>query len=407
MRMVGPLHGIRVIELAVMLNGPGAGYMLGDLGAEVIKVEDPVRGDMSRGVQSLWGLPMDYKGVNTFFETPNRNKKSIGLDLKKEKGREVLYTLIKKSDVFITNFSTRVCKELGCDYETLCQHNPKIIYGIASGFGLKGPEADIRAFDTTAQARSGFMTQVGDKDSPPGIVVGGIIDQLGATMLAYGVLAALVARERMGVGQMVETSLLGSAIHLQAISVNQVALQGRSMARHSRSRARNPLANHYECADGKWIMLAEIQSDIYWHDFCQATGLLDIEHDPRFATASARRENFEECIKILDALFKTKPRDEWIKILREKCKGLACAEVFELNELFSQQQVLENEYIVEHDHPILGRVKLVGFPVQFSKTPAKVSSTAPQFKEHTEEVLLDICGYSWEEIEQLNREGVI
>jgi crotonobetainyl-CoA:carnitine CoA-transferase CaiB-like acyl-CoA transferase len=405
--MAGPLTGIRVVELAVMLNGPGCGYMLGDLGAEIIKIEDPVQGDISRGVQSLWGLPVEYQGVNTFFETPNRNKKSIGLDLKKEKGQEVLRRLIKKSDVFITNFSKRVCKKLGCDYETLCKYNPKIIYGGTSGFGSRGPETGLRVFDITAQARSGFMTQVGDKDSPPSIVVGGVIDQLGATMLAYGILAALVARERMGIGQELETSLLGSAIHQQAISVNQVTLQGRSMARHSRLRARNPLSNHYECADEKWIMLAEIQSDKYWHDFCEALGIQEVENDPRFASASARRENFADCINIIDKVFKTKPRDEWINLLREKCKGMACAEVFELSELLNQPQVLENEYIIENDHPILGPVKLVGYPVQFSKTPAKMNRGAPQFKEHTEEILLNICEYSWEEIEELNREEVV
>ena len=242
--------------------------------------------------------PPSFKGVNLFYETPNRNKKSITLDLKKEKGREVLYKLIQKSDIFYTNFSKKVCASLGCDYETLCKINNKIIYGRASGYGRVGPEANLRAFDVAAQARSGLMEQTGDADGPPTNITGAVLDQLGATMLAYGILGALVARERMGIGQELETSLLGSAIHLQAMSVNQACLTGRPFSRHNRLRARNPLANYYKCADDEWIMFSELQSDRFWPDFCKAVGLSDLITDPRFDTSSARRKSFTELIPI-------------------------------------------------------------------------------------------------------------
>jgi crotonobetainyl-CoA:carnitine CoA-transferase CaiB-like acyl-CoA transferase len=405
--MAGALSGIRAVELAVFQNGPAAGYMLSDMGAEIIKIEDRVRGDYSRGTSSLWGLSTGHQGINLFFETPNRNKKSITLDLKKEKAKEILYKLIEKSDIFYTNFSEKICSKLGCDYETLRKINPKIIYGRASGYGRTGPESDLRAFDIVAQARSGLMEQTGEADGPPATVTGAVIDQLGATMLAYGILAALVARERQGVGQEVEASLLGSAIHLQAMSVNQATITGRAFSRHNRLRARNPLANYYQCSDGNWIMFAELQSDRFWEDFCKAVGLPELIADPRFDSAATRRENFVECITILDNLFKTKPRDEWIKAIREKGGGVVCSEVYSLTDLPGQPQIMENEYIVEYDHPVFGKSNLIGFPVWFSETPSKIYGKAPEFGENTEEILLDLGGYSWEDIAAFREEEVI
>jgi CoA:oxalate CoA-transferase len=405
--MPGPLSGIRAIELAVYQNGPAAGYMLGDMGADIIKIEDRIKGDYGRGTSSLWGISTEHKGINLFFETPNRNKKSITLDLKKERGREVLYKLIEKSDIFYTNFSKKICANLGCDYETLSKINSKIIYGRATGYGRVGPEANLRAFDVVAQARSGLMEQTGEANGPPATVTGAILDQLGATMLAYGIMGALIARERMGIGQELETSLLGSAIHLQAMSVNQACLTGRPFSRHNRLRARNPLANYYKCADGKWIMFSELQSDRFWANFCEAVGMPEMVSDPRFATSSARRESFGECISILDRLFMTKPRAEWMKILREKGGGLVCSEVYSLAELPGQPQIMENEYIVEYAHPVFGKSNFIGFPVWFSKTPAKIVSKAPAFGEHTEEILLELGGYTWEQIEALREDEVI
>lgn len=405
--MSGALAGIRAIELAVFQNGPASGYMLGDMGAEIIKIEDRVQGDHSRGTSSLWGKSIEHRGVNLFFETPNRNKRSMTLNLKKEKGREILYKLVEQSDVFYTNFSKKVCARLGCDYETLSRINEKIVYGRATGYGRVGPESHLRAFDVVAQARSGLMEQTGEGDGPPATVTGAVVDQLGATMLAYGIMAALLARERQGIGQEVETSLLGSAIHLQAMSVNQACVTGRPFSRHKRQRARNPLANYYQCSDGKWIMFSELQSDRFWKDFCNAIGLPEMITDPRFESAAARRETFTESIPILEKLFKTKTQEEWMKILREKGGGVVCSEVFSLTDLPGQAQIMENEYLVEYEHPVLGKTNLIGYPVWFSKTPSKIARKAPAFGEHTEEILLDLGGYSWEEIASFRDEEVI
>ena len=406
--MEGPLQGIRILECAGYLSAPTAGYMLGDLGAEVIKIEDRVKGDPIRGMSAYFGGTLSLpNGINIFFETANRNKKSITLDLKKEKGKRILYELIKISDVFCTNYSYSVTTKLGIDFQTLTQYNSKLIYAVATGYGLRGPESEKRAFDPIAQARSGIMYSVGGPDDPPSQVLGPVFDQMTGTLLAYGVLAALVARDRQGVGQQVEVSLLGSGIHLQAYNVNVGLLRGRALSRVSRTTLKNPLANYYQCADGKWLIFAEAQSDRFWHTFCIALGIEHLEKDIKFATADDRRKNFREITGIIEGVFKTKTQDEWMKILKTKGEGIAFSPIHDINELSSDPQVLQNNYVIEVNHPTLGQVKVVGIPVEFSETPAHTEGFAPSFGEHTEDVLLNVCGYSWEEIEKLKDEEVI
>ena len=269
------------------------------------------------------------------------------------------------------------------------------------GTAPTGPEAGKRAFDIIAQAQSGMMTIGGEDATPPSQIVGGIVDQTGATMLAYGILAALLYRERTGIGQVVETSLLGTAMHMQAINVNICLLRGRPFARVNRRRVRNPLANHYKCADEKWLLLGELESDRFWPNFCEAMGIKELENDPKFKSNQARRENFEELISILERVFATKPREDWLRVLNQKGGGLAFSPVYDLPEAVNSPQVLENEYVIPFDHPVLGPVRLVGFPVKFGKTPASISRKPPEFGEHTEEVLLEVGGYTWEEIAEL------
>ncbi len=406
--MSGPLDGVRIIECGGYLSAPSACYMLGDLGAEIIKIEDRVKGDPSRGMASLFGKTMSLPGdLNIMFETANRNKKSLTLDLKKERGKKLLYELVEASDVFCTNYSPSAIDKLKIDYQTLAGYNSKLVYGIATGFGSSGPDSKKRAFDTIAQARSGIMYAAGEPDSPPAQIAGPMFDQMTGTLLAYGILAALLARDREGIGQKVDVSLLGSGLHLQAYNVNTVLLRGRPIPRPSRHNQRNALANHYECAEGKWILFAEAQSDRFWKDFCCAIGIEELEKDERFATAAVRNDNRVELIKILDKVFKTKTRDVWISALEEKGKGLAFSLVNEPNDLQSDPQILSNDYIEEIEHPVLGKTKVIGCPVRFSKTPADVHSSAPNFGQNTEEVLIDILDYSWEDIEKLKDDEVI
>lgn len=407
--MKGPLHGIRVVECAGYLSAPTAGYMLADLGAEVIKVEDREKGDPTRGTAALFGTSMSMPtGENILFESANRKKKSITLDLKKEKGRELLYQLVAKADIFCTNYTLSAIKKLKIDFDTMKQHNPKLIYGLATGYGLHGPESSKRAFDSVAQARSSIMYALGgEPDSPPEQIGGPVFDQMTGTLLAYAILAAMVKKERDGIGQQVEVSLLGSGIHLQAYNINTALLRGRQIPRPSRRTMKNPMSNHFQCADGEWLLLSEPQADRFWPNFCDALGITHLEKDERFATTPKRRENAREITTIVEDVFKTKTRQEWVTILDEKGGGIAYSPVLRPTDLADDRQALENEYIARIDHPSLGPIKMVGNPVNFSATPVKVDGYAPQFGQHTEEILLDVCGYDWEQIQQLRDELVI
>ncbi len=406
--MPGPLSGIRIVECGGYLSAPSACYILGDLGADVIKIEDRVTGDPVRGMESTFGRGMIMPdGTNILFETANRNKKSMTLDLKKPKGKELLHQLVAAADVFCTNYSLPAIDNLEIGYETLKQYNPRLVYGLATGYGSLGPDSRKRAYDAIAQARSGIMTTVGEPDGSPQQIAGVLFDQVTGTILAEGIMAALLARDRHGIGQKVEVSLLGSGIHMQAYNVNVTLLRGRSMPRASRKTLKNPLANHYECADGKWLLLCEAQSDRFWHAFCGAMGTGYLENDPKFATAKNRRDNSLELTEILDRQFRTKNRREWLDILEEKGEGMAFSPINELNELVADPQIPLNNYIVDIDHPSMGRVKMTGFPLSFSETPAAIRTSAPGFGQHTEEILIDILHYTWEEIEALREEEVI
>lgn len=405
--MTMPLSGIRVLECAVMHNGPAAGYMLGDLGADVIKIEEPGRGDSVRGVSTLWGASMMFQGRVVISELTNRNKRGIALNLKTQKGKEVLYRLVEKTDVFITNYLKRVTDDLELDYETLRRHNPKLIYAMNYGYGSEGMWSTKRAFDPIAQAMSGAMWSAGDRDSPePTQLTGAYFDQMGATMLAYGILAALVVRERQGIGQVVETSLLAGAIHQQAVAVTLALMTERVMARHSQKRARQPLGNHYRCADGKWILIGEPQSDRYWEDFCQAIGHPDLEKDGRFDNLTERKANYAELIRILDNAFATRTRDEWVAKFLEEGWEFAFAPVYDLMEAVNNEQVLANKYVVDFDHPVFGKIKQMGFPVKLSASEIGIRREAPELGQHTEEVLLEF-GYTWDDISRLREEGAI
>jgi crotonobetainyl-CoA:carnitine CoA-transferase CaiB-like acyl-CoA transferase len=407
-KIEGVLSGIRAIEWATFGNGPIIGVILGDLGAEVIKLEDRVAGDPSRGISAFQGVgTKSPEGINLVFESSNRNKKSIRVDLNKEKGREIIHKLVGKSDVFYTNYRKSVAKRQGMDYETLSKHNPMLIYGRASGLGPEGPENEKRAFDPVGLARSGLMSAAGERESPPGQIVGAIVDTMGATMTAFGIVGALFARERFNIGQEVDASLLGAGMWAQFSNISLTLLRGRTMARHSRARAKNPLANVYQCKDGEWLSLAEPQSDRYWPQFCKVLGIESLEKDPRFSDEWKRREHCEEFVSILDKIFAEKTRAEWVEIFRRQGKQfIAWERVQTIPDLVHDPQVIANRYLVDFAHPVLGNIKLQPFPIGFGKAPVGPRSQAPEFGQHTEEVLLEI-GYTWDDITRLQDEEVI
>ena len=408
--MSGPLEGIKVIDCGVYQAGPTAATILGDLGADVIKVEPCVSGDPGRFIEVLFlsthGMHPGQipKGVGE-FEIWNRNKRSITLDLAKEKGREVFYRLVGTADVMINNWRTGVAERLKVDYETLLQYNPKIVYGHISGWGTKGPESEEPALDFAAIARSGMAYQAGKSNDPPVLFVSGYADTTGGIILSQGILAALVARERQQVGEKVEVSLLGSLVAgLERLPVSTKAQSGLDMLRKDRAEIDNPLWNYYKCQDGKWISVAMAESDRYWSPFCKALSISEIENDPRFSNREARSKNTQALFHMLEEAFAKKPQEEWLRILRQY--KLIYAPIQTIGDLLSDPQVLENQYVFNYDHPVHGPIKVAGFPWNFSKMVLDIRLPAPEIGQHTEEILREL-GYSHQDILDFKGQKII
>ncbi len=401
-----PLEGIRVLDWTIWQQGPVASAMLGDLGAEVIKIESPDGGDPGRGIAAVAGIDVTER-PNFYFEANNRNKKSITLDLKQAEARQVVYDLIAKSDVFVQNFRKGVAGRLGLDYATLRQHNERLIYASATGYGPEGPDSADPSFDQLGLARSGIMMAAGEPDMPPLAIAGGIADQMGAIMMAYGVLAAITARERFGMGQEVDASHLGSMMMLQGLSVSMRTMMGFGFPRTFRSEAGNPLWNHYRCADDKWLCLGMLQPDRYWADFSRAIGRPEMADDPRFADMRTRSQNAQAAVALIDEALAAKPRDEWVRVLKQSEGDFIFTVVGSVDELPDDPQVKANDYIVDFDHPQYGPTPMLGMPVRLGETPGSIREPAPQLGQHTEEVLLDVLGYDWDRIGRLRERGAL
>ncbi len=405
--MPKPLDGIRVIDWTIWQQGPVSTMMLADLGAEVIKLEERVGGDPGRGVLSIAGAMVGAtSGPNFYFEANNRHKQSLTLDLKKPEALEIVYKLVEKSDVFVQNFRKGVADRLGLGYEKFKQRNPKIIYASATGYGPDGPDSAEPSFDYMGLARSGIMTVAGEPDMPPLNITGGIADQMGAIMLSYGILAALIARDKYGIGQQVDSSHLGSMTALQGLNVSCKAILGKEFRRMPRAAAPSPLWNHYQCGDGKWICLAMAQQDRYWKDFCKVLGVAEVATDARFDTMAKRAENASQLIPILDKAFASQSRDYWMNALK-KGGDFIYTVVNSIDDLMRDEQMLANEYLVDYDHPRIGKTKLVGFPLRLSETPADPRGAAPEFGEHTEMILTELLGYSWDDVSRFRESETI
>jgi crotonobetainyl-CoA:carnitine CoA-transferase CaiB-like acyl-CoA transferase len=403
--MTMPLDGIRVIDWTIWQQGPVCSVMLGDLGADVIKVEERVGGDPGRGVLRAQGIDLSDR-PNFYFEANNRNKRSIAVDLKKPGGVEIVRRLADGADVFVQNFRQGVAARLGLDAATLRARNPRLVYASATGYGPLGPDSGDPSFDYLGLARSGIMLAAGEPDDDPLAIAGGIADQMGATMLAYGVLAALLAREKTGRGQEVNASHLGSMAWLQGLGLSARLMLGRALPRTPRKFATNPLWNHYRCADGQWLALAMIQADRYWANFCDVLEVPEAATDARFATMLDRMMNAGDCVALLDARFATRPRDEWLARLRAGGDFIVSL-VNSVDELPDDVQVQANGYVTAFEHPTFGGTRVVGLPIGLSDTPGSLRRPAPEFGQHTEEVLTDVLGYSWDDVGRLREEKVI
>jgi len=400
-----PLDGIRVIDWTIWQQGPVASLMLGDLGADVIKIEERVGGDPGRGVLKAQGLDLRDR-PNFYFEANNRNKRSLTVDLKKPAGVAIVQRLAERADVFVQNFRKGVAARLGLDAATLRAQNPRLVYASASGYGPEGPESGAPSFDYLGLARSGIMYSCGEPDDEPLAIAGGIADQMGAIMLAYGIVTALLARERTGRGQEVDASHLGSMAWLQGLGLSARLMLGRALPRQPRRFATNPLWNHYRCGDGLWLALSMLQPDRYWERFCAVLEIPEAAADARFKSMLDRMMNAGECIALLDEVFARRPRAEWLRRLAEGGDFIYSI-INAVDDLPDDPQMQANGYVTAFEHPAFGPTQVVGLPVRLSDTPGSIRLPAPEFGQHTEAILTEVLGYSWEEIGRLREAEVI
>ncbi|MFH1638874.1 MAG: CoA transferase [Chloroflexota bacterium] len=405
----GILEGIRVLDLSVYQLGPVNGLMLALMGAEVIKIEPPtgepgrvnVRGNFIVGGKGKGLLGTD---LSAYFESNNHCKKSLVLDLRKPKAKEVLYQLIAKSDVFMQNISPGSAERLGAGYEQLKKYNPKLIYYTGTSYGTRGPDGYKPGMDASGIARSGwaYFTPVGE--DKPMWALGGSSDQMGAIIGAFTIVGALLARERYGVGQYCETSHLAASMWLLQCSGQSAYYRRTQLSRErsmgTRETTRNAIFNYYRCADGEWVSLVNpVQR--HWAPVCAALGIPDsLRDDPRFATSAARGQNAAECVKMLDDYFAKKPREEHIKSFEGK--DINWERVQRWEDLPKDSQVLANEYVTFYEHPLTREIyPLVNLPMTWTETPARRVGRAPLLGEHTAEILTDILGYKKEDVPQL------
>ena len=340
--------------------------------------------------------------LSAYHLAHSRGKRSITVNLKTEEGREVVRRLIPRADVFTHNFRLGAMEKLGLGYDGVRALNERIIYAHASGWGAKGPKARHPAFDIAAQARSGLMSMTGEEDGGPLPAGVAIADYVGAMNLALGVIAALYARTATGKGQKVETSLFGSQIAAQAWELQYYILSGR-LKRSGRGHAYLPtIWRTFRTKDG-WAVVGGVGDD-RWPAFCAAIAMPELERDPRFANAGARKDHLDELYALIDGRFLAKTTAEWMSVL--EAHDMICAPVADYEALVRDEQALANEYLLTVEHPTNGPTQVVGFPWKFSETPAHAAPAAPELGQHTEEILLSL-GYTWDEIAALRGAGAI
>jgi len=394
-----PLKGIRVLDLSRVLAGPFCSMTLSDLGAEVIKVEIPGRGDDTRA------YPPFVNGVSSYFMSVNRGKKSVTLDLKKEEARQAFYRIAEKCDVVLENFRPGVTARLGVDYETLRELNPRLIYCSISSFGQTGPYAQWPGYDLVIQGMGGLMGITGEPGAPP-VRIGMAITDIGAGMYAIiAILSALRVRDRTGEGQYLDVSMLDGSVSWMTYVAGNYFATGRVPPKMGSAHPSIVPYQAFVAGDGKGVLIAA-GNDRLWALLCQGMGLGDdVKDDPRYARGEKRVENRGVLIPFLEEEFRKRPRDDWLEALR--AVGFPCAPVYTIDETFADPQVLHREMLAEMEHPVAGTVKQVGPALKFSETPCAMGAPPPTLGEHTEEVLKSLAGYSDEEIENLRQAGAI
>lgn len=402
----GILDGIKVIEFGHFLLVPTATAMLADWGAEVIKVENfKMGGDPVRFPTAVEGQPPpEYPKPSIWFHYFNRNKKSIGLDVRDERAREIIYKLVKSADVFATNFDPRAIEHSKMDYETLKKINPRLIYCQCTGYGSLGPDMYKPGFDYAAYwARSGMMDRISTEDDPrpqrPGMG-----DNQVAPTIAGAIGTALFGRERTGVGQKIEVNLYQFSTWALSIDIGTALNQGVNLPRTDRTKVTNFMWNSYKTKDDKWLMLVMPQTDLFWTRFCKAIGKPEWEKDERFDSHIKRMQQNATLIPAMDEIMATKTAEEWEAIAQEY--DIVTGRIQTPLDVAGDPQAWENSFFEEVEYMPGATFKMINSPVKFSETPASIRSIAPELGQHTEEVLLEL-GYDWTEITNLKGAGAV
>ena len=395
--MTGPLKGIRVLDLTRILAGPYATMILRDLGAEVIKIEQPGTGDEAR---DFGPFKNDF---SLYFMSVNRGKKSVTLNLKSRRGKELFLELVKGSDILVENFRPGTMEKLGLDYESLKEHQPSLLYAACSGFGQTGPYAMRGAYDMIIQGMGGIISITGEPDRPPVRVGTSIGDITSALFTAIGILSALRHRDQTGEGQLIDVGMLDC----------QVAILENAMVRYfSTGDIPRPLGRRhpaitpfevFESADG-YVVIA-IGNNELWRKFCEHVGQPELIDDERFNTNALRTENHESLFPILAEIMCHRTTDEWVEAL--EAIGVPCGPVNTVDKVANDPQVLARDMIAEVEHDTTGTVQVPGIPIKLSETPGQIDAPAPNLGEHTSEVLTGLLGLGVQEVNQLKQDGIV
>jgi len=391
--MNGALTGVKVVEIASYVTGPFAGQLLADMGAEIIKIEEPKRGDPFRG----WG----ERNYSATFCSLNRNKQSLTLDLRREEARSIVLELASRADVLIQNFRPGVMEKRGLGYENVRKINPKLVYCSITGFGPNGPYRDMPGYDTVGQARSGLLSLLTDPGKPQGMGIS-FSDHLTGMYACYGILGALVNRMATGEGQHVETSLLRASVSFIAENAARYFETGRVPRRKHRTMTAGVFA--FEDQNGLPFVLHMSSPDKFWLALFDVVGKPEWGRDPRFNNRKARVENYDVLVRELEPIFRRGHRDDWLRRLSEK--DVPAAPINTLDEVFADPQVRQYGFPTEIEHAVMGKMKLVGNAVDMSRTPPRIEHPPPMLGEHTENILQSL-GYDAARIFRLREQGVI
>ncbi|MEP6783387.1 MAG: CoA transferase [Acidobacteriota bacterium] len=395
--MAGPLAGFTIVDLTRVLSGPYCTMVLADLGARVIKVEHPGKGDDTRH----WGPP--FLGTESaYFLSINRNKESVTCDFKPSEGRELLERLIARADVFVENFRPGTIERAGFGWETIHQKFPKLVYASISGYGQTGPRRDEAGYDAVMQAEGGLMSVTGDPDRPGYRLGVAITDMVSGLYCAQGITAALLARERSGIGQRVDIGMLDTTAALLTYQAANWFATGKIPPRQGNRHATIAPYETFTTKDGE-IVIA-VGNDPTWQKFCPAIGAPELARDPRFTTNRDRMENYGAMRPPIDALFRTRTNAEWVEILNGA--GVANGEVRNIGQMLSDPQLAERNMIETLMHPTVGATRVIGAPIKLSENEASVRTPPPVLGQHTDAVLREI-GYDAKTIEEFRRKKVI